>query len=79
LQKFIQGNCTNNVNQASNAVWGIVSTVDNTDKSKWGTEEDPSFNGEPYLQVLDLDQPNGGVNFKAGGAISSKVGDPRWH
>ena len=63
----------------TNTIWGVSNSVDNTDKSKYATEEDPLFSGEPYLQVLDLDKPNGGVDFKAGGAISSKVGDPRWH
>ncbi len=79
LQKFIQGNCTKNVDMTTNTIWGVSNSVDNTDKSKYATEEDPLFSGEPYLQVLDLDKPNGGVDFKAGGAISSKVGDPRWH
>lgn len=40
------------------------------------TLEDPGFT-EPFVE-LDLTKPNGGVNFKATGAISSKIGDPRW-
>ena len=31
-----------------------------------------------WLQPLDLTKENGGVNFKAKGAISSTIGDPRW-
>lgn len=77
LQKFIQGNCTKNVNQASNTIWGVKNSVDSTDKSKYATEEDPEFVG-PIDQPWDLSQEDGGVNFKANGAISSTIGDPRW-
>ena len=38
--------------------------------------EDPGFT-EPFA-ALDLSQPNGGVHFKANGALSSTIGDPRW-
>lgn len=77
LQKFIQGNCTLNVNPASNTIWGIKNPVDATDKTRCATEEDPLFEGD-VLQPLDLTKENGGVNFKARGAISSTIGDPRW-
>lgn len=78
LQKFIQGNCnTEGVVQSTNTIWGVKNSVDNTDKSKWATEEDAAFVGD-ITQELDLSQPNGGVNFKATGAISSTIGDPRW-
>ncbi len=77
LQKFIQGNCTNNVNMSTNTIWGDNVEIDNTDKTKWATEENPNFSGN-VTQVLDLTQPNGGINFKANGTISSTVGDPRW-
>ena len=42
-------------------------------------EETPFFNEpEGGFPALDLTQPNGGVNFKATGALSSTIGDPRW-
>ena len=31
-----------------------------------------------WLKPLDLTKDDGGVNFKAKGAISSTIGDPRW-
>ena len=62
---------------STNTIWGDNVEIDSTDKSKWATEENPSFSGN-VTQVLDLTQPNGGVNFKANGPISSTVGDPRW-
>ncbi len=77
LQKFIQGGCTKNINMATNTIWGIKNSVDNTDKTKYATEEDAAFVG-PIDQPLDFTQPNFGVNFKATGTISSTVGDPRW-
>ncbi len=77
LQKFIQGNCTKNVNMATNTIWGVAQSVDSTDKSKYATEEDPQFAG-PIEEPWDLSQEKGGVNFKAAGAISSTIGDPRW-
>lgn len=77
LQKFIQGNCTKNVNKSSNTIWGVTQSVDSTDKGSYATEEDPLFAGD-ITQPLDLAQPNGGVNFRASGSISSTIGDPRW-
>lgn len=78
LQKFIQGNCTNVVNQATNSICGVSNKVDATDKSKWATEEpDMSFAG-PCEQSLDFSKPSFGVNFKATSALSSTIGDPRW-
>ena len=77
LQKFIQGNCTLNVNPSTNTIWGIKNPVDATDLTRCATEEDPLFEGD-VLQPLDLTKPNGGVNFKAKGSISSGIGDPRW-
>lgn len=41
------------------------------------TELDPQFVG-PTAQELDLDQPNGGVNFKPSAAEAANAGDPRW-
>lgn len=77
LQKFIQGNCTKNVDMTTNTVWGVTQPTDNTDKTKYATEENPQFAGD-ITQPLDLTQPNGGVNFRASGPISSTIGDPRW-
>lgn len=78
LQKIIQGNCTWDVNKGSNTIWGRAVAIDGTDKEKIATEEDPGFTDDQVHKPLDLTQPNGGVNFKATGAISSTVGDPRW-
>ena len=84
LQKFIQGNNTLNVNIATNTVWGIKNKVDDTDKTRCATEEDAfgcNDNADKLnsmLKPLDLNAPNGGVNFKANGPISSTIGDPRW-
>ena len=84
LQKFIQGNNTLNVNIATNTVWGIKNKVDDTDKTRCATEEDAfgcNDNADKLnsmLKPLDLNAPNGGVDFKASGAISSTIGDPRW-
>ena len=77
LQKFIQSNCTKNVDMTTNTIWGVKNPADDTDKSKYATEEDPQFVG-PTDQPWDLSKADGGVNFKATGAISSTIGDPRW-
>ena len=77
LQKFIQGNNTKVVDKTTNAIWGVTNPVDGTDKDKYATEEEFAFVGD-HTQILDLNAENGGVNFKATGAISSTVGDPRW-
>lgn len=77
LQKFIQGNCKLNIDITSNTIWGVKNPVDGTDKTRCATEENPQFAGD-ITQPLDLTQPNGGVNFRAGGPISSTIGDPRW-
>jgi hypothetical protein len=79
LQKFIQGSCTKNVDMTTNTIWGVKNSVDGTDKSKWATEEDPGFVSlDDATKELDFTQTNGGVNFKATGAISATIGDPRW-
>ena len=81
LTKFIQGNCTKNINLTTNTLWAEVESVvndgNNSKAPDYATEENPMFVG-PVDQELDLTQPNGGVNFKARGTISSTVGDPRW-
>jgi hypothetical protein len=82
LQKFIQGNNMKSpnysVDPAKNTTWGVSNAVDATDKTRCATEEDPGFDATGVLKPLDLTQPNGGVNFKAHGTISSTIGDPRW-
>lgn len=78
LQKFIQGNCTVNYSQSKNVVYAYYNTLDATDKTKWGTEEDPGFTTEMMEKELDFSQPNYGLNFTATGPISSTIGDPRW-
>lgn len=70
-------NSISGVQVGTNAVCGGgLVTVENNDKT-YATEEEFSFAGD-CNHVLDFTQPNGGANFKANGAISSKGGDPRW-
>lgn len=83
LQKFLQGNNPVTCDMSKNTIWGLKNDVDATDKAKWATEENAfgyttvdDLNSA--LKPLDLNAPNGGVNFKASGAISSTIGDPRW-
>ena len=78
LQKFIQGNCVVNWHQEQNTIWGVKNAVDGTDKSKWATEEDAGFSADETVKELDFTKEDFGINFKATGAISSKIGDPRW-
>lgn len=78
LQKFIQGNCKLEYHQNLNTVWGIGQSVDGTDKGKLATEEDAGFAEAETKKELDFTQSNFGLNFKATGAISSTIGDPRW-
>lgn len=62
----------------NNTIWGVFNSVDSTDKQEIATEENMGFTDENIFKVLDLTQPNGGVNFTATGTISSTIGDPRW-
>ena len=78
LQKFIQGNCTVNGSKEQNTIQGVLNAVDATDKAKWATEEEIGISADETLKELDFSQPNFGINFKATGAISSNIGDPRW-
>lgn len=78
LQKLDKRNTFNRdgLKMETNTIWGVTNSVDNTDKTVYAVEEDPGFGD--ITQELDLTQPNGGVSFKATGAVSSGVGDPRW-
>ena len=78
LQKFIQGNCTKTFHQELNTIQGIANSVDGTDKGKYATEEEIGIDVAETKKELDFTQPNYGINFKATGAISSTIGDPRW-
>lgn len=78
LQKFFQSNCKMTWHQDQNTVWGLANSVDGTDKGKLATEEDAGFDIAETKKELDFTQPNFGINFTATGAISSKIGDPRW-
>ena len=62
----------------NNTIWGVINSVDSTDKKEIATEENMGFTDENIFKVLDFTQPNGGVNFTATGTISSTIGDPRW-
>jgi hypothetical protein len=58
----------------NNSIWGVTTSVDSTDKTKWATEEDPGFTEENATKELDFSQPNGGLNFTP----TTGNGDPRW-
>ena len=77
LQKIKQGG-TNASKKETNTTWGVTNSVDNTDKNEFATVEDPGFTDANLNAILDFSKPNGGVNFKATGTISSTIGDPRW-
>jgi len=84
LQKLIK-NLSVDFTNADNTIWGITNTVDNTDKERYATEEDPQFaDGIDYtadlLEGYDFTKPNGGFNFKPtnGIAAEKQFGDPRW-
>ena len=62
----------------NNTIWGVTKSVDGTDKKEIATEENMGFTDDNIFKVMDLTQPNGGVNFTATGTISSTIGDPRW-
>ena len=82
LYQFLHNN--NIRHTTNNTMWYFdASPQDNdtggrkdSDGNPFTTLEDPGFT-EPFAE-LDLTKPNGGVNFKASGAISSTIGDPRW-
>lgn len=76
IQKLI-GNNAQSIQPTDNTIWGVTNPVDDTDKTRYATEEDPLFAGSP-VQELDLTKPNGGLNLKPAGALSSTMGDPRW-
>ena len=64
---------------SGNITWWITKTdsADSDIKITQSTQVDPQFVG-PTAQELDLDQPNGGVNFKPSAAEAANAGDPRW-
>ena len=62
----------------NNTIWGVTKSVDGTDKKEIATEENMGFTDDNIFKVMDLTQPNGGVNFTATGTISATIGDPRW-
>jgi hypothetical protein len=58
----------------NNSIWGVTTSVDSTDKTKYAKEEDPGFTEEEATKELDFTQPNGGLNFTP----TTGNGDPRW-
>lgn len=86
LQKFLQGNCTIINSVDKNTSYTTITSGDGAEFSndfKFVTKEDAFGLADvdavkAWLQPLDLTKENGGVNFKAKGAISSTIGDPRW-
>ena len=78
IQKINKGGCTVNCDMTTNAIQGVTNPVDGTDLKSWATEEPIGFDDAACLKELDFSQPDFGINFKATGAISSTIGDPRW-
>ncbi|MBR5850521.1 MAG: DUF4957 domain-containing protein [Alistipes sp.] len=87
LQKFMQSDGrVNSDAKTTNALVGVNTSLDNTDKTRCGKEESFTFDaammsaGDGFVDaILDLDKEDGGVNFKAiGGELAPTVGDPRW-
>lgn len=87
LYQFLQSQAY--ITTPYNTIFGVDGgTPNNNDtggrKDKLGnpyaTLEDPQFVG-PFLQEFDLNQTNGGVNFRptAPYATQNKIGDPRWY
>ena len=83
LYQYLHNNCTRYCNdntmhydEASPQSNDTGGRTDNK-KKPFTTLEDPGFDLS-QIHELDLTLPNGGVNFKANGEISSKGGDPRW-
>ena len=81
LAKFIQSNCILNYDVTKNTAFTPADKTGDgarfANDFNYCTEEDPGFD-TANLKELDLTKPNGGVNFKATGTISSTIGDPRW-
>ncbi|MBQ8581539.1 MAG: DUF4957 domain-containing protein [Alistipes sp.] len=90
LYQYLHNNCKRYTN--NNAIWykhGSPQSNDyggrkDTNGNPFATLEEgttfvtPESETEPYLPEIDLTAENGGVNFKANGALSSTIGDPRW-
>lgn len=83
IYQYLQSN--NKRYTTNNVIWGVDGGTPNgndtggrkdSDGNPYATLEDPGFT-EPFAE-LDFTKPNGGVNFKASGALSSTIGDPRW-
>jgi len=85
LQKLVR-NLPCNFNNSHNTIWQVTNSVDNSDKEKYATEEDPAFEGgNPLAETAqiagwDFTLKNGGLNYKPtnGIAASNQFGDPRW-
>lgn len=79
VQKAIQGN-KHAITPEDNVIWGITNPVDNTDKEKYATEDDPGM-GVP-TSPMTLDNKDCGLKsiFRptTGMAVSKQYGDPRY-
>lgn len=87
LYQYLQNNATTHCKD--NAIWYVEASPQSNDTggrkpdtgdAYFALQEEgttPNANAAD-LPVLDLNAENGGVNFKASGALSSTVGDPRW-
>ena len=78
INKLIQGSCTKDIDKKRNTIKTITQkdTEDSGDLN-YCTAEDPQF-AAPMSELDLTDSQYGGQNFKASGAISSTIGDPRW-
>lgn len=86
LAKFVQGNCTKNIDPKTNSdCWMKKSYSEDPSVSAdlpfVTREDDLMFATDPMagLPELDLTKPNGGVDFTVtSGTVAKGVGDPRW-
>lgn len=64
----------------NNVVWGNFAGIPNSNDLKYAENIDPSFVG-PTLLEFNLDESNGGVNYRPQNAtcVDNKIGDPRWY
>lgn len=83
LQKLVRS-LPCDFNNGNNTAWQVTSTMDETDKNKFVTEDNPVFAGgnpeEDVIAGYDFAQPNGGLNYKptSGMAAENNFGDSRW-
>ena len=75
VYKLKQGSAT--WSTPNSVVYNVTKST-HSDDPKHFVIEDPGISVTEMNTALDFSKPNGGVNFKPTGAVSSSIGDPRW-